>query len=126
MLADGYFLQGPGVAAACPKGEYKAPTSASCVKCAYGVTTADVASSSEAACSVLLPRFAPLLVVNGTIKATQLCPQSYLCPGGQATRAFDPSDPTNLDGTAMMRCADGTWTTEPGASYADECCECFV
>lgn len=69
----------------------------------------------------MLPRFAPALVVNGTIKATQLCPQSHLCPGGQASRAFDPSQPTNLDGTSMSRCAEGTWTAELGASYAAEC-----
>lgn len=34
VLVDGFFLQGPGTAAACSKGEFRSPTTALCVKCA--------------------------------------------------------------------------------------------
>lgn len=123
VVAEGNYIQGPGSVAACPKGEYKSPTAAACLKCAYGVTTAGIGSSSEAACNILLPTFAPALVVDGIVKSTRLCPQKYLCPGGQATKAFDPSQPSNLNGTSMTLCADGTWTAELGASYPSECCK---
>lgn len=79
VVPEGYYLKGPGQVAPCPMGEYKSGFGAasSCVKCATGVTTNSVGSSSEAACVVVLPTFYPSSIVNGTVKSTAKCPQKY-------------------------------------------------
>lgn len=44
-------------------------------QCANGVTTPDVASTSERACKIVQPSFAPTSVGDGIVKSTQKCPQ---------------------------------------------------
>lgn len=44
-------------------------------QCANGVTTPDVASTSETACKIVQPSFAPTSVGDGIVKSTQNCPQ---------------------------------------------------
>lgn len=77
VVPEGYFLRGPGQVAACPKGEYKAGTSttATCTKCAVGVTTESEGSNAEADCKVLLPGVYASVVEDGIIKTTKKCPQ---------------------------------------------------
>lgn len=52
VVPPGYFLKGPGQVAPCPAGEWKSGVgaAANCVKCAFGVTTASIASTSADAC----------------------------------------------------------------------------
>lgn len=52
VVPPGYYLKSPGQVAPCPQGEWKADigASANCTKCAAGVTTPQVASTSEAEC----------------------------------------------------------------------------
>jgi hypothetical protein len=58
VVPPGYYLKSPGVAAPCPQGEWKSGTDStgSCTKCPVGVTTPDVASTSNASCSGKLHR----------------------------------------------------------------------
>lgn len=79
VVPAGYFLKSPGQVAPCPKGEYKAGTAAAaaCTPCAGGVTTAGEASTSEAACVVVLPSFYPYNIIDSIVKATKKCPQKY-------------------------------------------------
>ena len=53
VVPAGYYLKSPGQAAPCPKGEWKSGVGAdgNCTKCAFGVTTESVASTSELNCT---------------------------------------------------------------------------
>jgi hypothetical protein len=104
-------------------GEYKAgfALTASCSKCADGVTTVREASISAAACSVVLPSYYPAEVTDGAVTSAHLCPQKYVCPGGGVTAAFNSSSPDVLTGTTMLKCPDGTWTQTTGASGLNQC-----
>ena len=127
MVPEGYYLKGPGQVAPCPKGEWKSGFEAlpSCTKCAAGVTTPGEASTSAAACNLLLPTFyAYAIDGTGIITQTYKCPQKYYCEGGKPTAAFDPTASSpSADGVTIKLCADGTWTQETGASSADQCSE---
>jgi len=124
VVPEGYYLKGPGQVAPCPKGEYKAGFEAlpSCTKCAAGVSTKTEASTSEAACTEVLPTFYPETITDNIVKSTQKCPQKYYCPGGSPKAIFDPVNaPTVTADTTVQQCADGTWTENIGASSADQC-----
>jgi len=125
VVPEGFYLKGPGQVAPCPKGEFKSgvgPT-ASCTKCAYGVTTRAVGSTSEANCTVLLPSYFAEVMRSGAIKSAKTCPQSVVCAGGEPTAAYDPSHPDVTTGTTVAACAAGTWTEGVGASSATACSE---
>jgi hypothetical protein len=53
VVPAGYYLKGPGQVAPCPQGEWKAGvgTDGNCTKCAVGIDTPRMASTSEADCS---------------------------------------------------------------------------
>jgi hypothetical protein len=124
VVPEGYYLQGLGQVVPCPQGEYKngVGTGADrCAKCADGVTTSKLASTSSGDCHVLLPSFcATAIESDGSISQAAKCPQNFWCPGGNATAAFDPSAPTAA-GTAVEVCPYGTFTQNMGASAAYEC-----
>lgn len=125
VVPEGFYVKGPGQVAPCPFGEYKQGFAAapSCTKCAKGVSTTNVGSTSEAACAVVMPSFYPASVQGGIVKSTLQCPQSYYCPGGQASAAFNPSAP-NVTGTTVVQCLNGLWTEALGAVSAVQCSEC--
>jgi hypothetical protein len=60
VVGPGYYLKGPGQVAPCPRGEWKAGigSDGNCTRCALGVTTLDIAASSELNCTS--GSFAPL------------------------------------------------------------------
>jgi hypothetical protein len=53
VVGPGYYLKGPGQVAPCPRGEWKAGigSDGNCTRCALGVTTLDIAASSELNCT---------------------------------------------------------------------------
>jgi hypothetical protein len=106
-------------------GEYKSgfASAAACTRCAIGVTTSGVASTSEAACSMVLTTVYPAAILNGTVTSTQKCPQGYYCLGGTPTAAFNTSSPDNITGTTVVKCPLQTWTENIGASAAAQCSE---
>lgn len=124
-VPEGYYLQGPGQVAPCPRGEYSngpyVAGSSTCTKCAVGVTTPDVASTSEANCTVLWHSYYAASIENGIIKSATKCPQSFICPGGQPSAVFDPAQPTALAGTTVQQCPHGTYTEYVGALTVDSC-----
>lgn len=126
VVPSGSYLKAPGVAAPCPRGEFKAGLSnaGNCSQCTFGVTTAEEGSTSESACSVLLPGFyAAAIAPSGAVRATGTCPQGFVCQGGKPTHAFDPANPSALltSEHTIQACLDGMWTKEPGARSAQEC-----
>lgn len=95
VVPEGYYLKMPGQVAPCLRAEYKSgfAEAPSCTKCVNGATTLDVASVSEANCSVLLRSSYAVAMDGSAIKSTRVCPQRFVCPGGSATAAFDPHSP---------------------------------
>jgi len=128
VVPEGFYLKNPGQVALCPKGEYKSgfAEAASCTKCALGVTTPDVASISPANCSILLRSYYAETMDGTTIASTKKCPQKFVCPGGEASAAFDPADPDAVSGTTVLPCPDGTFTENLGAYSSSECSECML
>lgn len=63
---------------------------------------------------------------SSTITATGVCPQGYLCGGGRPRSTFNPADPTALRAseTTIVRCPDGMWTKDVGATASQQCREC--
>lgn len=125
IVPAGYYLKAPGQVAPCPRGEWKAGIgiSANCTKCAFGVTTTNEASTSEAECKLLVPGYyAAEVAADGIVKRTQICPQGYYCPGGDPVAAFNPATATIPVGdTTIVKCAGGVWTIELGASAPEQC-----
>lgn len=127
VVPEGFYVKGPGQVAPCPLGEYKQGFAAapSCTKCAKGVSTSAVGSSSEVSCTVIQPGFYPATMQGSIVKSTLQCPQSYYCPGGQASAAFNPAAP-NVAGTTVVQCPNGLWTEALGATSAVQCSECLA
>jgi hypothetical protein len=48
-----------------------------CTKCAFGVSTPGKGSTREADCRVIEPGYYASVMVNGSVRATAPCPQSY-------------------------------------------------
>lgn len=124
-VPEGHFLAADGRAAPCARGEFKAGRGRedACQPCAAGVTTPGEASTSEAACTTLLPGYAPVKLSAGTVTAARLCPRGFFCTGGVPTAAFDPAAPAALAGTTVAACASGTTTADVGAFAALQCRE---
>jgi hypothetical protein len=145
-VKEGFYLQSPGVAAPCPKGEYKSgfDSVTNCIKCAVadvsdGVTTLGDASTSVTDCKVLLPSFYAQTLAgtapNLYITATKKCPQKFYCPGeeyasaagkGVPTKAFDTLSPGLMvaEETLVFPCPDDTFTELFGASSGQACSKC--
>jgi hypothetical protein len=125
VVPEGYFLKAPGQVAPCPKGEYKSgfAEAPSCDKCAAGVTTQGVASSHKDNCTILLRSYYADSMDGTAVNSTRKCPQSFVCPGGPATAAFDPTAPTSTAGTTVLQCPNGTYTENMGASSSSACSE---
>lgn len=70
--------------------------------------------------------YAKTVNVSGAITATRACPQKFVCPGGQATAAFDPTQPAVTAGTTVLQCPDGTYTERTGASSEKACSKCHL
>lgn len=80
VVPAGYYLKSPGQAAPCPMGEWKSGEgpSGNCTKCAFGVTTLTEGSTAESNCTKVVPgRYATSLAADGTVLATQICPQKF-------------------------------------------------
>jgi hypothetical protein len=61
-------------------GEWKATTGivGNCTKCAFGVTTLTEGSTAEQNCTqVIAGRYATSVATDGTVLATEICPQKY-------------------------------------------------
>lgn len=125
MVPEGYYLKGPGQVAPCPKGEYKSgfAEAAACTKCAAGATTEAVASTYKDNCTILLRSYYADSMDGAAINSTRKCPQSFVCPGGKASAAFDPTKPTATSDTAVLQCPNGTYTENIGASSSSACSE---
>jgi hypothetical protein len=105
-------------------GEWKDGTgpAGNCTKCFLGVTTANEASASAAACAVLLPGYyAAAVAATGEIRSTSICPQKYWCGGGAAAAVFEPLNP--VPDQSIQACPFGTWTQERGAVSPEQCCK---
>lgn len=74
----------------------------------------------------MLPGYYPVSVTDGAVVDTELCPQSYICPGGPASAAFDPAgQPVVLTDTSVLTCPNGTWTQALGSSSENQCSKCL-
>lgn len=140
VVPAGSYQKTSGVAAPCPRGEYKEASGSdtNCTACsAVGVTTAREGSTSAADCSHLQPGFyaAAMSPVNGAITAADVCPVGYFCRGGKPTRGFaglgnttsssgsNSNSPglTSVADPTLTPCPSGTVTQAPGASSPDQC-----
>lgn len=108
LVPPGYFVRGPGQIAPCPKGEHKEGFSAvgTCTKCATGVTTLQVGSTSVDACTSLLPSFYAVEKTGDVVTKASKCPQNSYCTGGTADK---------------VACADNLMTQGAGAQSVSEC-----
>lgn len=111
-MPPGYYVRAPGQIAPCPKGEFKLGFIAvgTCSKCAAGVSTPEVGSTTGDACTLLLPSFVSVTKNGAVITETKKCPQNSYCPGT-----------TSTSGTEQTACATGLMTQGPGAQSASEC-----
>jgi hypothetical protein len=125
VVPEGYYLKAPGQVAPCPKGEYKSgfAEAAACAKCASGATTQGVASTHKDNCTILLRSYYADTLDGAAVNSTRKCPQSFVCPGGEVTAAFDPTSPDVITGTTVMQCPNGTYTENIGASSSSACSE---
>jgi len=85
-----------------------------------------VASTSPANCSILLRSYYAESMEGTAITSTKKCPQKFVCPGGEASAAFDPAYPAEVSGTTVVPCPDGTFTENLGAYSTSECSECTL
>lgn len=96
-----------------------------CLSCAAGVTTPDIASANASSCRVLLPSYyAATMQQDGEINSTALCIQRHFCVGGEPTAVYDPSQPTQVEGTTVQECPHHSWTQGLNASASSLCSEC--
>jgi hypothetical protein len=78
VVPAGFYLKSPGVAAPCPKGEYKVglASDGACVKCAPGVSTAAIAATGPRECKLVTPGYYPSAFNgDGSVNTTTICPQ---------------------------------------------------
>lgn len=80
-MPAGYYLKTVGQVAPCPKGEWKSGTgtAGNCTKCAFGVTTANEASTSVSECTILQKGYYAASMSGGVVTSTKACPQNFYC-----------------------------------------------
>lgn len=125
VIPPGSYLKNPGMAALCPRGEYKSGWSnpGHCTKCAYGVTTITEGSTSESHCTVLQPGLYARNMSGVIITAAALCPQGFYCQGGKPVQVFNTSNPSALSTaeTTIVACPNQLWTQELGSTSIEQC-----
>lgn len=126
VVPAGYYLKSPGVAAPCPRGEFKVGlgSDGTCVKCAPGVTTRNIAATNPKECTLVTPGYYPSVFnADGSVNTTTICPQGSYCPGNStadATEGRHLMQAGSTDGY-LISCPYGTWTQGVGATTVEQC-----